>query len=131
MTDDHSLYHRKSGTARKTNITRHINEVLYSGRLDEIKLLKIWRNQHRLEFPSFYLELTTIAALAGRPANTLASNVWHVFTYLRDTFPTARVADPAVPSNAVSDDLTSAERNLVKNAAVNALSRPTWEEIIA
>src|SRR5262245_26388717 len=67
LTGDHSLYHRKSGSHRKTNVARHIQVVRNSGRLEEIKILKLWRNQHRLEFPSFYLELTTIAALAGRP----------------------------------------------------------------
>jgi hypothetical protein len=132
VSDDHSLYHRKSGTPRKTNITRHIREVTRSGRLDEIKLLKIWRNQKRLDFPSFYLELTTINALAGRPhGSTLGSNLWHVFIYLRDSFPDARVPDPAVPSNAVSDDLTMAERLSIKRAAIDALRRSSWAQIIA
>jgi hypothetical protein len=129
-TGDHSLYHRKSGSARKTNVARHIAEVLPSGRLDEIRLLKIWRNRHRLEFPSFYLELTTIAALAGRPFGELESNIPSVFTYLRDTFPNARVVDPAVPSNAVSDDLTLAERIVIKNAAIAALNK-SWTDVFA
>lgn len=128
-TGDHSLYHHKSGTARKTNIGRHVNQVLYSGRLDEIRLLKIWRNQKRLDFPSFYLELTVIAALVGRPIGNLADNVAHVLIYLRDTFPNARVADPAVPTNAVSDDLTVAERLLIKKAANDALKQ-TWTQLI-
>jgi hypothetical protein len=127
---DHSLYHRKSGTVRKTNIERHISTVAGSGRLNEIKVLKLWCNQQGLEFPSFYLELATIEALAGRSYGQLADNVWHTFSYLRDTFPNARSPDPAVPSNAVSDDLTMAGRLVVKRAAEKALSSRDWSQII-
>ena len=129
-TGDHSVYHRKSGTARKTNIARHIAEVRPSGRLDEIKLLKVWRNRLGLDFPSFYLELSTIAALANQPFGTLEHNMLMIFAYLRDTFPTARVIDPAVPSNAVSDDLTMAERLAVKKAAINALNEPWTNDFV-
>ena len=130
QTGDHSLYHRKTGTARKTNINRHVQTVLHSGCLEEIKVLKIWRTQKRLDFPSFYLELTTINALTGRRAGDLAANVWHTFAYLRDTFPNASVPDPAVPSNAVSDDLTMSERLIIKKAATDALAQSTWNTIV-
>jgi hypothetical protein len=128
---DHSLFHRKTKTPRKTNIQRHIQEVRGSGRLDEIKLLKVWRNKKRIDFPSFYLELTVIAALGRGTGGNLGDNLWHVFKYLRDTFPTARVVDPAVPSNAVSDDLTATERDVIKKVAVAALSQGYWRDIIA
>lgn len=66
--------------------------------------------------------------LAGRPFGDLENNMPRAFTYLRDTFPNARVVDPAVPSNAVSDDLTAAERVIIKNAAVAALNQ-SWTEV--
>jgi hypothetical protein len=71
---DFSLYHRRSGTTRKTNVARHIQVVLGSGRLDEIRLMKIWRTQKGLDFPSFYLELVTIEALRGHSSVSLAQN---------------------------------------------------------
>ena len=55
------------------------------GRVAETRILKLWRDQQKLDFPSFYLEMVVIAALAGR-YGTLSDNVWTVFTYLRDSF---------------------------------------------
>jgi hypothetical protein len=40
--------------------------------------------QKQLDFPSFYLELTTISALSGA-RGTLSQNVWRALAYLRDS----------------------------------------------
>ena len=127
---DHSLYRRKADTWTKTNIARHIAHVSQSGRVPEARLLKLWRNQQGLDLPSFYLELTVINALAGK-RGSLSENVWTVFEYLRDTFPAARVVDPANTNNIISDDLTAAEKGRVKEAAMRSLGARTWGEIIA
>lgn len=126
---DHSLYRRKADTWTKTNVPKHISYVLQSGRIAEARLIKLWRNQKGLDFPSFYLEMTVINALAGR-RDTLSENVWAVFQYLRDTFPSARVIDPANTNNTISEDLTAAEKLRMKAAAERALAANTWEEII-
>jgi hypothetical protein len=127
--DDHSLYRRKADTWTKTNVTTHINHVRQGNRLNESRILKLWRNQKGLDFPSFYLELTVINALAGQ-YGTLSSNVWKTFEFLRDTFPNARIVDPANTNNIISDDLTSAERATVKAAAVQALNAQNWNQIV-
>ncbi len=127
--DDHSLFRHKADTWTKTNVTTHINHVKQGGRVYETRILKLWRNQKGLDFPSFYLELTAINALSGH-FGTLSSNVWKVFEYLRDTFPNARVVDPANANNIISDDLTAAERATVKAAAVQALQAKNWGEIV-
>jgi hypothetical protein len=126
---DHSLYRRRADTWTKTNVQEHIQYVIGGGRISESRILKLWRNQHSLDFPSFYVEMTVIQALAGRNAG-LSENVWQVFTYLRDTFPTARVVDPANTNNIISDDLTAAEKAKVKAAAVAALAASNWSGII-
>ena len=96
---DHSLYRRRKDTWAKTNVQTHIAYVRAAGRLLESRLLKLWRMQKGLDFPSFYLELATINALAGSRVG-LSANVWNVFAYLRDTFPGARiiVTDRSGPS---------------------------------
>lgn len=127
--DDHSLFRRKADTWTKTNVTTHINYVRQGGRIYETRILKLWRNQKNLDFPSFYLELTAINALSGH-IGTLSGNVWKVFEYLRDTFPNARVVDPANTNNIISEDLTVAERATVKAAAAQALQAKTWGEIV-
>lgn len=127
--DDHSLYRRKADTWTKTNVTKHINHVKQGGRISETRIVKLWRNQKGLDFPSFYLELIVIDALSGQ-YGTLSSNVWKTFHYLRDTFPNARVVDPANTNNIISDDLTVAEKGKVKAAAEQALKATDWSQIV-
>jgi hypothetical protein len=128
--DDHSLYRRKADTWTKTNVTQHINHVRRGGRINETRIIKLWRNQKGLDFPSFYLELTVIDALSGQFYGTLSGNVWKVFEYLRDRFCTARVVDPANTNNIISDDLTSAEQAKIKAAAEQALRATDWNQIV-
>jgi hypothetical protein len=127
---DHSLYRRKADTWTKTNVSNHIGHVSLSGPTKEARIVKLWRNQKRLDFPSFYLELSVINALSGTNG-TLSNNVLNVFQYLRDSFPNARVVDPANTNNVISDDLTAAERATIKAAAVQALAAKNWGQIIA
>jgi hypothetical protein len=127
---DHSLYRRKADTWTKTNVARHISCVSQSGRVPEARLLKLWRNQKSLDFPSFYLELTVINALAGK-RGSLSENVLTALRYLQDTFPATRVIDPANTNNIISDDLTVAEKAKVKAVAARSLSAQSWGEIIA
>ena len=129
--NDHSLYRRKADTWTKTNVDKHIATVRGGGRLLETRILKLWRNQKHLEFPSFYLELTVIEALRYSRAATLSARVARVLEYLRDSFVSARVVDPANPTgNIISDDLTVTEKDAVKRAAETALSG-TWSEFVS
>jgi hypothetical protein len=130
LSTDHSLYRRKADTWTKTNVVTHINHVSRSGRQSEIRLLKLWRDQKGLDFPSFYLELTVMAALAGRLPWSLSSNMQTAFDYLRDSFSTARVMDPANTNNVISDDLSSADKQKVSAAAKAAREAPYWENIV-
>jgi hypothetical protein len=129
-TNDHSLYKNKAQTWTQTNVQTHINKIRDSGRLDEIRAIKIWRNLHGLEFPSFYLELTVLDALYGKEKKQPAANAWTVFIYLRDNFLAARVVDPANSGNIISNDLTVQEKLAVSSEARNSLTKSTWEQII-
>ncbi|MCZ7620185.1 MAG: nucleotidyltransferase domain-containing protein [Myxococcota bacterium] len=130
LTSDHSLFRRRANTWTKTNIETHINYVRRSGLSQEIRVMKLWRQQKRLDFPSFYLELTAIDALSSQRSASLSANVWAVFKYLRDRFAGARVLDPANTSNVISDDLTSMDRLQVCRAAGTALASSNWNEIV-
>ena len=61
----HSLYLRKRDSWTQTNVSLHVDTVHNSGRLREIRAVKIWRMLHGLDFPSLYLELFVIDALSG------------------------------------------------------------------
>ena len=129
--DDHSLYRRRGDTWTKTNVRTHTNHVLAAGWLSETRVLKLWRNQKGLEFPSFYLELVVIKALApGFYKSGLAADVWKVFQYLGADFPSTRIQDPANTNNVISDDITVVELNAIKAAAIRALQSRTWIDIV-
>ena len=85
--DDHSLYRRKADTWTKTNVVSHIDHAILNGRLAETRILTLWRNQKKLDFPSFYLELALIDALPRQYPETLSGNVWRALQYLGDRFP--------------------------------------------
>lgn len=129
--DDHSLYRRRADTWTKTNVTAHIYHVIAAGWIAETRILKLWRNQKGLDFPSFYLELAVIRALApGLYKSGLANDVWKVFEFLAGDFSSARIQDPANTNNIVSDDLSAAERGTIREAAARALQASDWNEIV-
>lgn len=67
--------------------------------------------------PVPYACLDIINALAVR-YGVLSDNLWsHVFPYLHDSFPSARVVDPANTNNIISDDLSAVERGKIRAAA--------------
>lgn len=122
---DHSLYSNRSGTWLQTNVGTHIAQISGSGRLDEIRLLKIWRNRRGLDFPSFYLELATMRALNGRHQGNLSANVVAALEFMRDQLANARFIDPANTNNVISDTLDNAGKQTVAAAAAAAL-RSNW-----
>ncbi len=127
--EDHSLYRRRADTWTQTNVPKHIATVFNAGRTSESRILKLWRNQKQLDFPSFYLELTVIDALSGA-RGTLSDNVWTVLEYLRDRFSKARVVDPANTNNVISDDLSDADKLKIEIAASQARRAKDWNEIV-
>lgn len=114
----HSLWKRKASTWTQTNVKLHIDKVLTSGRDREIRATKIWRKNHNLTFPSFYLELSVMNALAGYESG-LGNSFCRVLDYLSsDTeFTNAVIMDPANTNNCVSDDLTGIEKGAIANKA--------------
>lgn len=130
FTLDHSLYRRKADTWTKTNVDTHIAHVLNNGRLMESRILKLWRMQQGLEFPSFYLELAVIEALRGKSPIGLSSRVWAILQYLAGSFSSVRFVDPANTNNVISDDLTMVEKAAIRAAAERALQAKTWGEVV-
>jgi hypothetical protein len=131
LLDDHSLYRRKADSWTKTNVASHARHISTSGRTEEIRILKLWRDQRGLDWPSFYLELTVLRALGYiAPYGDLAANVSRVFDFLRDDFADARVVDPANTNNIISDDLTLAEKQRICAAGRRARATYYWRNIV-
>ncbi len=83
-----------------------------------------------LDFPSFYLELAVIEALSQSGEIGLAERVWRVLGYLASDFGRARFVDPANSNNIISDDLATAEKTRIMEAAARARQAKMWEEIV-
>ncbi len=130
MNYDHSIYRSRAQTWTKTNVHTHITTVINAGCADEIMILKVWRSQHDLTFPSFYLELMVIEALKQVRTTSLANNVFHTLKYIGLNIMTKRIIDPANTANIISDDLTNAEKQAIKNAALLSSSQASWGEIV-
>jgi hypothetical protein len=126
--DDHSLYRNKANTRTKTNVNTHINTVRQGGRISETRLMKLWRNQKNLDFPSFYLELVVIEALKGKNLS-LSDGVRCILHYLANDFINLRVVDPANSANIISDDLTQQEKAAIKSAAAKSI-QAQWSEFV-
>lgn len=91
----HSLYLRKRDSWTQTNVSLHVDTVHNSGRLREIRAIKIWRMLQGLDFPSLYLELFVISALSHRSRSSLADNVLHALRAIGASLAPTHVVDPA------------------------------------
>ena len=133
-TNDHSIWKSKNNTWQKTNIQKHITDISQSGRTNEIKLFKIWRELNGLDFPSIYLEYLIISnILLGKSndINNLADNTTYTLTELARDIGNpldARVIDPANTSNVLSDLLNQTEKTKIIDAAKIAIGS-NWNQV--
>lgn len=133
-TNYHSLYVSKTNTWKQTNIQRHIIDISQSSRINEIKLIKIWRELNGLDFPSIYLEyLMTNIILLNRSTNinNLSDNVSHTLIELAKDSGNplnSRIVDPANSANILSDLLNQTEKSKIINAAKIAI-QSNWSQV--
>ena len=129
-TDVHELWVVPARRVIKTNPAEHVAAIGASGRIEEIRVIKLWRDQVGLDFPSFYLELSVLAALRKRPQGTLSDNVWAALGYLESLFPARSVLDPVNANNIVSDLTAASVKDAIREAAQFARGGRAWSEII-
>ena len=136
MTGDHWVYLSKLDTRKQTNIQRHIADISQSGRINEIKVLKIWRELNQLDFPSIYLEyllVNNILQYKPKGIDSLATNSWYVLGEIAKDSANplfARIVDPANSNNILSDLLTTTEKNKIIAKAKVARQQPYWETVV-
>jgi len=128
--NDHSLCRRKANSWTQTNVNTHISYVTNSKRISEIKLAKIWRNLHNLEFPSFYLEMAVIDALRHARIGDTAANFLKVLEFFRDSLVSKKYIDPANINNIISDDLSSSEKSNIAFRARISRNQQNWSDIV-
>lgn len=131
-TNYHSLFNNKTNTWLQTNIQKHIDFVIESGRVNEIKLIKIWAKNHNLDFPSILIEHIVIEALRNKRKNdfNLAENINTVFRYIVNEIETTRIVDISNTNNIISDDINIFEKRKISQEAFMSLNKAYWENII-
>lgn len=129
-TNNHNLYISKSDTWKLTNVQIHTNDISLSGRTNEIKLLKIWRHCHKLDFPSIYLEYLIVnKILYYKPKASVnrESNFLHILQELAkkkdDSSLYQSLDDPANSNNRLSDLLTDTEKDKIRKQAESSLTK--------
>jgi hypothetical protein len=125
-----NLYRTNTGTTLKTSLKKHIDTIKDSGRREAVRLMKLWRERRKVPFKkSFLLELMTIAGCSGCSVSDLPAQVTAALKYIRDHIEATQVRDPANGNNLLSDDISSADKRRIKDAAQTALSVRTWSEV--
>lgn len=130
ISDIHEIYSARRALALTTNLHQHVLDTHEGNRQDEIRILKLWRDQNGLDFPSFYLELAVTAALRRRPVGAIAENVWAALGFLERLLVPRAMLDPANAANIVSDELTSPQKRSIAMAATAARNGRPWSEIV-
>lgn len=127
---NHSIYVRKLDSWKKTNIQNHIKVIKESNHKCIVKLLKIWRNQHGIEFPSFLIELVVLNALKEKKIRQIDKRFICVLRYLQEDLINQKIVDPVNANNVVSDTISKLEKNVICRAAESALNADSWEEVV-
>jgi hypothetical protein len=118
-----NLHRTDKGTTLKTSLKRHIDTVRGSGRIDVIRLMKLWKVRKGVPFrKSFLLELTTIEGSKGKRTDNLEDQMIGALNYVRANIETCGVGDPANSNNSLSDGLDMNARRAIRQAADAALS---------
>lgn len=130
-TNYHKLYVSKKDSWTQTNVKLQIQNIKNSRRAKFIQLTKIWRDCHRLEFPSINIELVVIEALKGCSYDIdLSTGFMKVLEYIRDNIMMLRLVDPGNTANILSDDMTENEKRIVQMYAQDSASQKYWKDII-
>jgi hypothetical protein len=126
----HSIYVSKFDTWTKTNIHKHIIMIKKSPHKNIIILLKIWCHLHKLDFPSFLLELTVLEALKKKPIFGIEKKFLNVLKYIIEEFYSVKICDPANTNNIVSDTITDNQKLQIIKMASSSYESDCWEKIV-
>lgn len=125
-----NLHRTDTGTTLKTSLKCHIDKVRGSGRLDIIRLMKVWKERRQVPFKkSFLLEMMTIEGCKGTSFTDLSQQASSAIQYIHDNIENCSVKDPANTNNSLSDDLDAPTRTRIRNAAAQAINATYWRDV--
>lgn len=125
-----NLYRTDIGTSLKTSVQNQVQHVRDSDLRDIMRLMKVWRERHGLEFKSFALELLVIRALTGEDVRGYDNKAWRVLCFIRDNVCDVSLIDPANSNNVISDTIPKKHKEAMRSQAIASLDEGNWGSII-
>ena len=113
---DHYIYSLDDDRNIKTNIDKQISLICSSNHINEIILLKIWKTNNDIKFPSIAIELIVIKYFNDYPyANSsISNNMIGLMHYIAENIETIKLSDPGNLSNDVLEDFSLDKRRKIK-----------------
>lgn len=121
--DDHYIYSNKKNKIIKTNIKKHIELVQNSRFKNEIMIMKIWKNNHKLDVPSIAIEILVNNILNEKSSNSIYENIIYVLKYIEENIVDIKIIDPSNSNNIISDDMDYIDKIKIRNIATYCLSQ--------
>jgi len=118
-----NLWLNRENRALKTSVHRHLEEIRKLGMLDLIRLLKYWKSQHNLKYPSFILEQCLIRWAKDEPNNASKDIITRLQThinYIARRIQNISLKDPANPNgNTITNQKSfpTADKNKIAQVA--------------
>lgn len=130
--NDHYLWSNKTENRMLTNIQKHIELVRESGIQNIIILLKIWKYQNQIDFPSIYLEMMSIEAFKNynNHGKTFENEALYAFNYIYKNIIDKKVIDPSNSTNIISETLSLDEKKYIQKKAKEAIDAKYWSEVV-
>ncbi len=77
-----NLWLNRENRVLKTSVQRHMEAIRELGMLDLVRLMKYWKSQHKLQYPSFILEQCLIRWAKDEPRNSSKDIITRLQTHI-------------------------------------------------
>lgn len=127
---DTYLFSTERNTIKKTNVQKQANKFRFTEKQRQIiKILKSWKIDNDLYFPSILIEHIVLRAFKE---NTVPSRIdkslLFLITYIARNITRIRIVDPANSNNIISDSLTIREKEHLRNFCHKMIEDVTNDE---
>ncbi len=124
-----NIYDIPRDSPRRTSLKMHIDNVREVR--DVIKLMKLWKRRHSLDWQTFAMEQTVVGALKNQDTRDLGQCLEKVLVYIKSSISNQlRLIDPANSNNRI--EIPEQKRWKIEEAANSSFKalQGDWESIV-
>jgi hypothetical protein len=124
------IYDIPNESRRRTSLKMHIDNVREVR--DVIKLMKLWKMRHSLDWQTFAMEQTVVGALKNKDTRDLGQCMEKVLLFIKSSVHNRlSLIDPANSNNPIKiQDQKRLQIEQAANRSFEALQRGDWESIV-